>query len=54
MSKWEVYLRKSDENISIVKFNNKREAEDEVKYRKDLCKNMNITSNPDYKVRRVR
>ena len=53
MSKWEVYLQKLNRNIPVGLFNNKREAKDEIKYRYDLCKNMQVNTDPQYRIRKV-
>ena len=54
MAKWELYLNKSIGDIVVGVFSNKKEAEEESRYRQDLFKVFDKGSEIRYNIRKVR
>jgi len=50
MVRWKVVLEKEYGNIVIDSFNSKKEAQDEIKNRYHLCKNMGYDPDLLYKI----
>tara|TARA_R110002020_G_scaffold224136_1_gene433559 strand:- start:2918 stop:3100 length:183 start_codon:yes stop_codon:yes gene_type:complete len=50
--KWELVLKKEHGDVIIDYFNNKEEAQEELKYRDTLCRHMGYTPDIPYVIRK--
>jgi|TARA_R100001530_G_scaffold970_1_gene1707 hypothetical protein len=54
MIKWGVFLKKKRKDIIIDVFETKKEAVDELKNRKELCRMLDVNPSTAYKIRKVK